>query len=219
MTNHGMNPIAPPQANFPVAMTAFCPNCGGDFSTDACGHRSHPIYSSIHIYGNTNISTTAPIYQSFGSSTNQGSTQYGVPAMGPDMWNATHTQGHPYSGNDQHGLQMDTAYIPAFTNPPGEPKLTMRPVGSPAICAAAEKRRKTEAKFRCIFADCDKSFTAKHNLESHEKAHYNIRPFVCRCGSAFTAKADLKRHWKSQKHRDETNQMYSSPIEENLPKT
>ncbi len=102
-----------------------------------------------------------------------------------------HTQGHPYSGNDQvkpqYGLQTNNACnptfaykgtsvtktldLPASANPSEGQKLAIRQVGSPAICAAAEKRRKKDARFHCLFADCDKTFTAKHNLTSTAKAY------------------------------------------------
>lgn len=85
---------------------------------------------------------------------------------------------------------------PLFRQP-----LLGRPVGSPAIIAASEIRRVNKAKYRCIF--CHHTFTAKHNLEGHIRAHLGEKPFKCNdneCGSAFTTKGDLNRHLRSRKH-------------------
>ncbi|KAI9665473.1 MAG: hypothetical protein M1831_001615 [Alyxoria varia] len=53
-------------------------------------------------------------------------------------------------------------------------------------------------KFRCNVLGCSKSFTRKANLESHERSHYNVRPFKCKsCGTRFTRQNDCTRHAKS----------------------
>lgn len=65
----------------------FCTTQGGNIATDTCGHGSHPIYSSVYNFGGINVTTTAPVYQWFGPSNNQGNTQFEGHTMGPDMEN------------------------------------------------------------------------------------------------------------------------------------
>ncbi|KAJ8693152.1 hypothetical protein PTI98_010394 [Pleurotus ostreatus] len=187
-----------------MATSTLCQICSGQLPTDACP--THTTVYNIHD-NDINISTTAPVYQSFGCSTNQGNTQFEEQTMGPGMGNAMHTEGYSYGDNDQ-GIYP---YTFLFPNVPIGQAPTIRTVGSPAITAASQNRRRVEARFQCQFQDCGKTFTAKHNLDSHMRAHLDIRPHGCNCGSTFTAKGDLKRHQKSQQHAGAMNQMYLSP--------
>lgn len=51
--------------------------------------------------------------------------------------------------------------------PPSSPEVGFRAVvGTDGISKAASARRKNSAKFTCTIAGCDRTFTAKHNLES-----------------------------------------------------
>lgn len=69
-------------------------------------------------------------------------------------------------------------------------------VASEAIIAACKGRRKRKAKFKCDI--CPQTFTAKHNLINHQKAHKGIRDQVCPlCRNAFTASGTLTRHTKT----------------------
>ncbi|KAJ2918505.1 hypothetical protein MD484_g1918, partial [Candolleomyces efflorescens] len=69
-------------------------------------------------------------------------------------------------------------------------------VASDAIIAACNDRRTREAKFICNI--CFQTFTAKHNLKNHIKAHDNIKDQVCTgCHNAFRANGTLRRHMKT----------------------
>jgi uncharacterized Zn-finger protein len=59
-------------------------------------------------------------------------------------------------------------------------------------------RRKKKAKFACDI--CPQTFTAKHNLVNHQKAHGRIEDQICDgCRSSFTASGTLRRHMKTCK--------------------
>lgn len=60
----------------------------------------------------------------------------------------------------------------------------------------AESVRK-EAKFEC--AECEKTFTFKHNLKRHIQTHLNRR-FECECGKVFTSNISLTNHRRTHKH-------------------
>ncbi|KAJ2891285.1 hypothetical protein IWW38_003687 [Coemansia aciculifera] len=56
---------------------------------------------------------------------------------------------------------------------------------------------KCSGEIRCEHPDCDKSFTRKYNLTSHERTHTNERPYACTmCDQRFSRNHDLKRHTK-----------------------
>ncbi|KAJ2918504.1 hypothetical protein MD484_g1919, partial [Candolleomyces efflorescens] len=69
-------------------------------------------------------------------------------------------------------------------------------VASEAIIAACKGRRKRKAKFKCDI--CPQTFTARHNLINHQKAHKGIRDQICPfCDNAFTASGTLTRHTRT----------------------
>lgn len=52
--------------------------------------------------------------------------------------------------------------------------------------------------YRCPRTGCDKYFTRKFNLSSHQRIHTGVRPYPCLlCTSEFSRKHDLRRHVKS----------------------
>ncbi|KZT29591.1 hypothetical protein NEOLEDRAFT_611777 [Neolentinus lepideus HHB14362 ss-1] len=70
-------------------------------------------------------------------------------------------------------------------------------VTSPAVRAASFSRRTKDARLYCPFDGCGATFTRKHNLEGHIRAHTGERPFSCDypgCSSEFARAGDLKRH-------------------------
>ncbi|KAJ3843936.1 hypothetical protein F5878DRAFT_207996 [Lentinula raphanica] len=68
-------------------------------------------------------------------------------------------------------------------------------VASAALINAANARRTNEAPFRCTFAGCKATFTAKHNLNNHVNSHYGIKSFQCaKCGRDFGTGHVLRRH-------------------------
>lgn len=73
------------------------------------------------------------------------------------------------------------------------PPLVKSEVATPAMRGAADRRRKKPHKFFCPL--CDAGFTAKHNLQAHERSHLGQKSFACdRCHVAFDNPGVLKRH-------------------------
>ncbi|KAL1740707.1 hypothetical protein HDZ31DRAFT_85285 [Schizophyllum fasciatum] len=75
--------------------------------------------------------------------------------------------------------------------PCGQP-LVKPEVATPAMRGAADRRRKRPHRFFCW---CGAGFTARHNLQAHERSHSGQKGFGCdRCGLAFDNPGVLKRH-------------------------
>lgn len=75
-----------------------------------------------------------------------------------------------------------------------------RPVASPAMLEANQKRRRHEATHVC--KECGQTFTAIFSLKRHVQSHSGVRPFVCSipgCDQAFFNQSDCKRHERSKK--------------------
>ncbi|KAF5004029.1 hypothetical protein FDECE_9442 [Fusarium decemcellulare] len=75
----------------------------------------------------------------------------------------------------------------------------------------SESTRKHAATFKCerpfTCTECGKAFARKHDLKSHEKLHFETKPFTCRgtlpsgqqwgCGRNFARKFALMKHFES----------------------
>lgn len=74
-------------------------------------------------------------------------------------------------------------------------------VATDAVKRASANRRKRVANFFCTL--CGQTFTAKHNLQYHQKSHRNQKDHKCEdCGKEFTAKHDLLRHLRNMEKKD-----------------
>lgn len=65
--------------------------------------------------------------------------------------------------------------------------------------SASVKRRLTEARYLCPILGCDSTFTRKHNLKGHLRAHAGVKPYECKvsdCSKSFARSYDLRRHEK-----------------------
>ncbi|KAL4256100.1 hypothetical protein AB1N83_012861 [Pleurotus pulmonarius] len=125
------------------------------------------------------------------------------------FYGSTWTVPPPLQNLNQYPTQQlpNQLPFPQSSRPPTAPPITipnpiLRDVGTEATRIAADNRRgpSSDAKFVCSL--CQSSFTAKHNLKYHLRAHLSERPFPCDIcpETAFTAKSDLRRHEKSKKH-------------------
>lgn len=77
---------------------------------------------------------------------------------------------------------------------------TTRPVASPAMLDANQRRRRHEATHICH--ECGQTFTAVFSLKRHMQSHTGVRPFVCNipgCTQAFFNQSDCRRHERSRK--------------------
>lgn len=83
----------------------------------------------------------------------------------------------------------------------GEPVLSRRvPTVAFRAMETWEGRRQKKANFTCDI--CLQTFTVKHNLFSHRKAHAGIKGHVCpHCSREFTTQSVLARHMKTCKAR------------------
>ncbi|KAG2149054.1 uncharacterized protein EDB93DRAFT_357198 [Suillus bovinus] len=75
-----------------------------------------------------------------------------------------------------------------------------RPVASPAMLDANQRRRRHQASHKCD--ECGQTFTAVFSLKRHMQSHSGVRPFVCNipgCSQAFFNQSDCKRHERSTK--------------------
>ncbi|KAL4258229.1 hypothetical protein AB1N83_009607 [Pleurotus pulmonarius] len=111
---------------------------------------------------------------------------------------------------EQHLIVPPNVDVPTFSESrsydpsPDATAVIKRPVvGTRGIRDASDKRRGPESAPKFVCHLCSSSFTAKHNLDYHLRAHTDQRPFKCDIcpGATFRTKSDLKRHIKkSQKH-------------------
>ncbi|KAF7312429.1 Zinc finger protein3-like [Mycena indigotica] len=92
--------------------------------------------------------------------------------------------------------------VPALEPQPISPSPELKTkdiVATAANIQASKMRRKNPARFSCEFNDiCQQTFTAKHNLNNHMRAHTGARPHKCpMCTYAARTLDVIKRHRKS----------------------
>ncbi|KAL4260383.1 hypothetical protein AB1N83_007203 [Pleurotus pulmonarius] len=103
-------------------------------------------------------------------------------AAGVQQWQCSHPPVHQPRQHD------NVVGVPAVTRPV---------VGTPAIIASSERRRKRPRKHSCHV--CGYMFTSTANRDRHVRAHYGIKPSICTCGTGFSTNADLSRHRKGRR--------------------
>ncbi|KAK7049419.1 hypothetical protein VNI00_006020 [Paramarasmius palmivorus] len=72
----------------------------------------------------------------------------------------------------------------------------VRKVAKAAVIEAATRRRRCKAEFQCKLG-CGQTFTTRHNLNYHHKAHQGIKEHECRhsvCNAQFVTPSDRRRH-------------------------
>uniref|UniRef100_D8QI61 C2H2-type domain-containing protein n=1 Tax=Schizophyllum commune (strain H4-8 / FGSC 9210) TaxID=578458 RepID=D8QI61_SCHCM len=97
------------------------------------------------------------------------------------------SDGAPSFAIDHDGQSVGSAYQ-SYARP-----IAKSEVATPAMRGAADRRRKKPHRFFCTV--CPAGFTAKHNLQAHERSHIGKKGFACnKCGLAFDNPGVLKRH-------------------------
>lgn len=104
------------------------------------------------------------------------------------------TLGHEMHGRGQDGYSSVTRNVATTAG------VARQFIASPAVVAASRARRTPGKLAAYCCPHCDSTFTASHNLQSHIRSHFGVRPYNCkRCGRGFGTKHDCKRHERSCK--------------------
>ncbi|KAL1664206.1 hypothetical protein GGF50DRAFT_102074 [Schizophyllum commune] len=132
-----------------------------------------PLSPAMHF--NSSPPPTSPIPSAFSS-----------PYAGQDSLSEWSDGAHSFA-MDYDGQSVGSAYQ-SYARP-----IAKSEVATPAMRGAADRRRKKPHRFFCTF--CEAGFTAKHNLQAHERSHIGKKGFACnKCGLAFDNPGVLKRH-------------------------
>jgi uncharacterized Zn-finger protein len=97
--------------------------------------------------------------------------------------------------------QQESTTQEAQCPPSVKPSRFRASVGTKAMVEACRKRRKERdgaRLFVCEVPECNRNFTARHNLRYHIKSHKNIRDEICPdCGADFVTRETRRRHSKT----------------------
>lgn len=129
----------------------------------------------------------------------EGSVSPMIPHLGLSRRESSASLRHHYSPSDPTFYLQPPAIGTRHIRSRSESSM-VRPVASPAMLDANQRRRRHEATHVCD--ECGQTFTAVFSLKRHIQSHTGVRPFVCSipgCTQAFFNQSDCRRHERSRK--------------------
>jgi hypothetical protein len=199
----GPEPFAPSPDTFQVIPPSPPPQTMLRTATDDM--RLIPVYTPSPSSSYATLSPS-PSYESPSSPwselttpSSEGSASPMIPQLGLSRRGSSASLRHHHSPSDPTFYLQPPAIGSRHIRSRSESSM-VRPVASPAMLDANQRRRRHEATHRC--EECGQTFTAVFSLKRHMQSHTGVRPFVCGipgCSQAFFNQSDCRRHERSRK--------------------